>query len=146
MVNFLSKNFEGLSLHGVDISGVAIERARNNFPEHHFMVGDIGSSEFLIEPKYDVVIFNQILWYILGNLETAIFNAHRMLNAGGHFVISNGYLKEQRYGSDIVDGFKGCKKFMEIHCDQLFSLIGSQLDQSGNLVLNDGILVYRKVF
>ena len=56
------------------------------------MVGDIGSSNFVVEQKYDLVIFNQILWYILENLETAVFNAHNLLRADGHFLISNGFL------------------------------------------------------
>ena len=40
--------------------------------KNNFMVGDIGSSKFVVEQKYDLVIFNQMLWYILENLETAV--------------------------------------------------------------------------
>ena len=118
----------GSSLSGVDISVIAIEQARKNFPKHNFMVGDIGSSKFVVEQKYDLAIFNQILWYIFENLETAVFNAHKLLRRGGHFLISNAYLKEQRYGVDIVDGFNGCQEFMAIHHKQLFSLTDSQFN------------------
>ena len=86
-----------------------------------------------------------MLWYILENLETAVFNAHKLLRRGGHFLISNAYLKEQRYGADIVDGFNGCQEFMEIHHKQLFFLTDSQFDNSGDLVLKDGLLVYQKM-
>ena len=145
VLNFLADNLRASSLSGVDISTIAIEQARKNFPKHNFMVGDIGSSKFVAEQKYDLVIFNQILWYILENLETAVFNAHKLLRPGGHFLICNGYLKKQRYGVDIVDGFNGCQKFMAIHHEQLFSLTDSQFDNSGDLVLNDGLLVYQKL-
>ncbi len=144
-LNFLADNLPGLSLSGVDISTVAIEQARSNFPKHNFMVGDIGSSKFVVAEKYDVVIFNQVLWYILEKLETAIFNAHRLLRSDGHFVISNGYLKEQRYGVEIVDGFNGCKEFMKIQHKQLFTLIDSEFDNSGDLMFDNGLLLYQKI-
>ena len=144
-LNFLADNLPGLSLSGVDISNIAIEQARRNFPKYNFMVGDIGSPKFVVEQKYDLVIFNQILWYILENLETAVFNAHKLLQSDGHFIISNGYLKEQRYGVDIVDGFDGCQEFMKIHHKQLFSLTDSQLDNSGDLMFGNGLLLYQKI-
>ena len=144
-LNFLADTLSGSSLSGVDISARAIEQARKNFPKHNFMVGDIGSSKFVLEQKYDLVIFNQILWYILENLETAVYSAHKLLRSGGHFLICNGYLKEQRYGVDIVDGYNGVQKFMETHYGELFSLTDSQFDNSGDLVLNDGLLAYQKL-
>ena len=145
VLNFLADNLPGSSLSGVDISIIAIEQARKNFPKHNFTAGDIGSSKFVAEQKYDLVIFNQMLWYILENLETAVFNAHKLLHSGGHFLISNGFLKAQRYGADIVDGFNGCQEFMEIHHKQLVSRTDSQFDNSDDLVLNDGLLVYQKL-
>ena len=145
VLNFLADNLRGSSLSGVDISIIAIEQARKNFPKHNFTAGDIGSSKFVAEQKYDLVIFNQMLWYILENLDTAIFNAHKLLRPGGHFMICNGYLKKQRYGVDIVDGFNGCQEFMEIHHKYLFALTDSQFDNSGDLVLDDGLLVYQKL-
>ena len=144
VLNFLADNLPGSSLSGVDISSIAIEHARQKFPKHNYTVGDIGSLEFAAEKKYDIVIFNQILWYILENLETAVFNAHKLLRPGGHFLISNGYLKEQRYGSDIVDGFDGCREFMEIRHKKSFSLIDSQFDHSGDFLLGDGLLSFQK--
>ena len=143
-LNFLAGNLPGSSLSGVDISLIAIEHARKKFPKHNYSVGDIGSSKFVAEEKYDIVIFNQILWYILGDLKTAIFNAYKLLRPGGHFLLCQGYLKEQRYGLDTVDGFDGCREFMEIHCKQLFSQIDSQFDDSGHFVLNDGLLSFQK--
>ena len=146
VLNFLADSLSGSSLSGVDISPVAIQQARKRFPEHNFAVGDIQSSGFMVEQKYDIVIFNQILWYILKNLKTAVFNAHKLLRPGGHFLISTAFLKEkQRYGAEIINGFSGCQEFMEIHHKPLFSLINSSLDQSSHLKFNDGILVYKRL-
>ena len=145
VLKFLADNLPGSSLSGVDISSIAIEHARKKFPKHNYMVGDIGSSGFAAEQKYDIVIFNQILWYILENLETAVLNAHKLLRLGGHFLISTGYVREQRYGLEIIDGFDGFREFMEIHHKQLFSQIDSQFDHSGDFLLNDGLLSYQKL-
>ena len=145
VLNFLADNLPGSSLSGFDISSIAIQHARQKFPKHDCTVGDIGSLKFAPEEKYDIVIFNQILWYILENLQTAVFNAGKLLRPGGHLRISMGYLKEQRYGLDIADGFDGCREFMEIHHKQLFSLIYSQLDDSGDFLLNDGLHSFRKI-
>jgi len=72
------------------------------FPEHDFSVGDIQSSEFIVEQEYDIVIFGQILWYLLEDLNMAVLNAHKLLRPGGHFLISNAFLKEkQRYGPKL---------------------------------------------
>ena len=95
-LNFLAVHLPGSALSGVDISAIAIEQSRKKSLKHNSMVGDIGSSKYVLEQKYNLVIFNQILRYILENLETALLNAHRLLRSGGHFLICNAYLKEQR--------------------------------------------------
>ena len=146
VLDFLAGNLPNTEMSGMDISEVAIERARNNFPEHNFIICDIQSSEFSVNQKFDIVIFNQILWYILEDLNTALLNAHKLLNADGHFLISNAFLKdEQRFGSEIINGFNGCQEFIKIHQNQFFSLIDSQFEQSGDFLFNDGLLTYQKL-
>ena len=146
VLNFLATNLTNSSLSGIDISAVAIERAQKKFPEYNFEVGNIQSSEFIVQKKYDIVIFNQLLWYILENIETAFINAHKLLRPGGHFLLSNAFLKEkQRFGADIINGFSGCKEFIETRHGQLFSLVDSQFDHPSDLKFNDGLLIYRKL-
>ena len=143
---FLAKNLAGSALSGMDISAVAIMRAREKFPEYSFEVGDIASSNFIAQEKYDVVIVNQILWYILESLEIAISNVHKLARPGGHSIISQAFLKEeQRYGADIVNGFDGLLEFMKSHHEERFSLIDSQFDRSGTLLHNDGLVVYKHI-
>ena len=145
VLNFLAESLPGSSLSGVDISPIAIQQARERFPEYNFLVGDIQSPEISGEKKYDIVIFNQILWYILGNLNTAVLNAHKLLRPGGHFLISQAFLKgKQRYGAEIVDNFSGCEEFMEHH-KSLFCLINSNLGKSSDLKFDDGILAYKRL-
>ena len=46
---------------------------------------------------------------------------------------------------DIINGFDGCKEFMRNHHKNFFLLKDSQFDQSDDLPLNDGLLVYQKL-
>jgi trans-aconitate methyltransferase len=48
-LNFLADNFPGWSLSGIDISSIAIEQARERFPKHNFMLGDIGNPKIVLE-------------------------------------------------------------------------------------------------
>lgn len=144
VLNFLADSLPGSSLNGIDISPIAIQRARKNFPEYNFSVGDIQSSELVVKQHYDIVMFNQILWYILENLNTAVLNAHKLLRPGGHLLISNAFLKErQRYGAQIVNGFSGCQQFMELNHNSSFSKISENLYNSSDLKFNDGMLIYK---
>jgi hypothetical protein len=89
-------------------------------------------------------MFNQILWYILENLNTAVLNAHKLLRPSGHLLISNAFLKErQRYGAQIVNGFSGCQQFMELNHNSSFSKISENLYKSSDLKFNDGMLIYK---
>jgi len=51
VIDFMAKELHGSSLNGIDISAVAIEQARKNFPKHMFDVGDIQSSDFIVDKK-----------------------------------------------------------------------------------------------
>jgi SAM-dependent methyltransferase len=145
VLKFLADSLPSLSLNGIDISPIAIQRARVNFPEYNFSVGDIQSPELVAEQYYDIVIFSHVLWYILENLNTAVLNAHKLLRSGGHLIINQAFFKEeQHYGNEILDGFSGCQQFMELHHNSLFSLISSNLDKSSDLKFNDGILIYKR--
>jgi SAM-dependent methyltransferase len=145
-VDVFSKNLPGITLDGLDISSVAIARANELFSEYHFTIADIASEHLNIQKKYDAVILNQVLWYILKDLKKSISNAHQLLNAGGHLLISQSFLKnEQRYGRDIINGCDGLLNFMATRYAKLFSLEGVQYDKSREYIHNDGLLVYKKL-
>jgi SAM-dependent methyltransferase len=133
---------------GLDISQVAIERARDIYPDMTFYVGDI-AGEMPFPPssvgKYHVVIFSQMLWYVLERLDKAIGNATRLVRPGGLLAVSQAFLKsKQRYGSEIADGFHGALAlFLERYPG--LALVEAHYDDSNIHVHHDGLMLFRKV-
>ena len=65
-------------------------------------------------PKFDVVILNQLLWYVLEDLDSVFANVHELLNQDGKLLIVM-HLRIQRYGIAMVDGYSGAvKNFMAV--------------------------------
>ncbi|MEO5370050.1 MAG: class I SAM-dependent methyltransferase [Magnetococcus sp. DMHC-1] len=62
----------GVSVLGIDISTTAINRAKYNYPECHFTVGDI--LDFSIYDNYcpDMIVMSEITWYVLDKLDRFI--------------------------------------------------------------------------
>ena len=134
---------------GVDISGVAIERARKRFPKREFIQADITAADLKLVGEcvgeYDCVILNQILWYILHRLDFAVENCWDLLRPNGVLIISQAFLRgEQRYGKGIVDGFHGLLKKFSSEYNSMFMLLESKYDATTTLVHHDGILVFRR--
>ena len=61
--------------------------------------------------KYDLIIFGDLLWYILTDLKQSINNALSMLKDNGQILFYNAFLENQKYGKDIIDGFDGLISF-----------------------------------
>ena len=101
---------------GVDISKEAIKKAQSLFPEFPYFRGDIMCQELiqkLGDRNFEMVIFEQILWYILGGLDNAFKNAHTLLRANGMLIVCNAFVRNQRYGNDIINGYQGAVKYFE---------------------------------
>jgi len=135
---------------GMDISNVAIKKANKLFSNLEFITGDISSIK--TNKKYDVIILNQLLWYILESLTQSLENCFPMLNTNGRIIISQAFLKTpQRYGTDICNGFDGLINFLDTNTKHMFDLEYSNYDDSNTLIHNDGIVslskrsnIYRK--
>ena len=102
---------------GCDVSAVAVDKARRNFPELCFEQRDITDSAAIqkSQERFDVVILNQLLWYVLDDLDSVFSNAQCLLNSGGKLLIINAFARTQRYGTQVIDGFSGAvKRFSSI--------------------------------
>lgn len=131
---------------GIDISGVAIERARKRFPGRKFIQADITSEGLDLVGEYDCVILNQILWYILHRIDRAVENCWGLLRPEGVLIVSQAFLRsKQRYGGEVVDGFHGLLKKFSNKYQHLFSLLESKYDATETLVHHDGLFVFRKL-
>jgi trans-aconitate methyltransferase len=62
----------GVDVLGVDISKTAIEKARANYPNCKFVVGDILDFSIYKEYRPDVIVMAEITWYILDKLDKFI--------------------------------------------------------------------------
>lgn len=146
VVDLLSKQFPTLTIDGMDISGVAIQRANETFPNNRFYECDISVLENAPQKQYEIVVLNQMLWYILDNLEDAISNCHKLIRDDGFLIISCGFLRgKQRYGADIVDGCDGLLMFMKDNYGDTFGLADVQYDHSDTYLLHDGLLLFNKL-
>jgi SAM-dependent methyltransferase len=59
----------GVDILGLDISTTAIQKAKNNYPNCNFAVGDILDFEIYREYKPDVIVMAEITWYVLEKLD-----------------------------------------------------------------------------
>jgi SAM-dependent methyltransferase len=106
------------------------------------MSGDISGTNFNSDIKYDVVILNQLLWYILESLSETFENCFSILKPNGRIIISQAFLQApQKYGKDICDGFYGLISYLS---DHRFNIEYSQLDDSNSFVHNDGLIILKK--
>ncbi|MDF1875771.1 class I SAM-dependent methyltransferase [Sulfurimonas sp. SAG-AH-194-I05] len=106
VTKLLDDSLKTMQCDGMDISDVAITKSKKLFPSLKFFTQNIGSSDFSFTKKYDVVILNQILWYILEDLENVFKNIDSILKKNGYLIISTLFLKKQRYGKEIIGSFE----------------------------------------
>lgn len=112
------------SYTGWDISKAAITKAKEQFSEFTFEVCDITATLTHIK-KYDVVVLNQLLWYILPHLDQVMKNCSQLLTDNGVLVIANAFAREQKFGVEFIDGFGGAFNYFNdpkhptkmLHCE-----------------------------
>ena len=75
-----------LNYLGIDISGNAVEKARTSFPEVNFKQLDFDYQR--LEGKFDVIIFNETLYYFNRPLSIIQKCINENLSNGGYFIIS----------------------------------------------------------
>jgi SAM-dependent methyltransferase len=140
----MEKALPAASVDGADISETAISRARELFPDCHFHCGDIRDANFELPKTYDVIVFNQMLWYVLNDLASAISNAFKALSDNGYFIISLGFLADQKYGRDVINGVNGLLAYFAGDLRGQCQLVFFDYDDSERFELNDGLFVARK--
>ena len=57
----------------MDISKTAIEKAKNNYPDIHFLIGNISTYQKELA-QYDACLFAEIMWYILDDIDVILKN------------------------------------------------------------------------
>jgi len=144
VLDFFNKNSH-LVCEGADISKVAIDKAKLSFPQYVFHKLDIQIDTISLKKKYDIVILNKVLLYVLEKFENVFENVYNLLNKNGIFIISNGFMDSQRYGKNIVDGFGGLVQYIENNQSDKFKIIEAQLINKKDMLYKDGCIVMEKI-
>ena len=129
---------------GMDISLTAINKARSLFPSIEFIHGNICASDLMVTEKYETVIMSQILWYVLESLPNVMENIRRLLHSSGYLVFVNAFLKEQKYGREIIDGFDGLLRYILQNYAVQYRIIHAQIDYSCKCLFHDGLIIFQK--
>ena len=100
--NFFSQKY---IVTGIDISETAIRKAKENYPNIDFVCHDIRKSYASVK-KYDVVVLNQVLWYVMKEFSEVLMSVSQLLKSDGYLLISNFILdkKNQQYGNEFFSG------------------------------------------
>lgn len=130
-----------LAWQGADISTAAVDEAARLYPNISFRALDI-AGECRAEPEFDALLWGECLWYLLENIDAAVANSHSLLREGGALVVSQGFLREQRYGRDIADGFSGTARMFQTRYPHL-KLIHAHYDESEAMPLQHGVMAFR---
>ncbi|MCU0447104.1 MAG: class I SAM-dependent methyltransferase [Microscillaceae bacterium] len=89
----------GIVPHSVDVSEVAIQKAKTLFPNLHFEVADI-TSDLAKFKAVDCVMFAEIVWYILPQLPD-IFRVLAQEFKGKYLLVNQVFYKgSQKYGTE----------------------------------------------
>ena len=95
----------GITPKSVDLSEVAIERAKKLFPTLDFEVADI-TKELEQYADYDCVLLSEIIWYILPSLDS-ILEVLKENFKGKYLMISQVFYKgRQKYGTEYFTSMK----------------------------------------
>jgi SAM-dependent methyltransferase len=115
--NFLKNklNKKEWEFYGCDISPTAIKHATEKYSDINFFVHDI-KNKLPVDNKFDIIIFGDMLWYILNDLETCINNSLDVVK--DEIIFYNAFLKDQKYGKDIINGYTGFHNF----CKEKFNV------------------------
>jgi SAM-dependent methyltransferase len=133
---------------GADISQTAIDKAAINYPDLNFFRMDVCdiSNDFanLSNMKFDCIILNQVLWYIMHAMPEVKRNLLKQLTCNGHVIFSTAFLNEQRYGNEYFQGSSGFNHYIEQHWSDFFDLYFQQYDSSDTYNYHDGLLCLKR--
>ncbi len=138
LTSFYNRVFPNVKIDGMDISISAIEKARKQFPNINFICADIAKDLNLVT-EYDTIIFSEILWYILPNLN-AIVGALKKNFLGKYILINQSFydINEQKYGKEYFTDPKGVIDFFDM---ELINLVIAQSTRSSGCEAHIALMV-----
>jgi SAM-dependent methyltransferase len=111
---FISKfNVLIKKLYGVDISEVAIGKAKLNYPMIQFEVKDVINDEFENMGKFDLIVINEVIWYLAKDINTVLIKIQKLLNDNGIVAIKQYFPYDQKYYTECIQGHEGFEKIVQ---------------------------------
>jgi SAM-dependent methyltransferase len=116
---------------GVDLSMVAVVKARKLFPHLKFIQSDITVNTV----KDDIIILNEILWYVMHDMDKVLDNCQCKW-----LIINTGFLPEQKYGKEYIDGWNGLLRYLT---NKNFTITHASYDSEGVPLKNGLVCGYK---
>ena len=129
-----------INVVGSDVSDIAVSKAKEIHTGIDFFAANICSPDFKVKDKFDIVIVNGVLWYLLDSLPQVFNNIKAALNPGGSLIIVHSFLENQRYGKDVIDGFDGLVRYL-VNEQRDFCLLEASIHKTAQMEHADGIVV-----
>lgn len=98
---YLAEHCHNVCITGMDISDTAIKKAKSNFPQLTFVQGDLSNLDGKMLERYDGIVFSEIMWYILDNLDSILKKIKDVLRGGTLIVNQTFYKSVQQYGREF---------------------------------------------
>lgn len=102
----------GFTVHGIDVSHAAIEKARQRRPDLCFTARDVLTTPF---ERADVILFAELAWYVLPHLPSLWARMARESGAR-YFVNVLGFPAHREYGLDMVPDLDALIRWCPFPC------------------------------
>lgn len=104
--NYLARSCDNIQIAGMDISATAIQKAAAKYPHLEFFQGNVKDIDIILKPRgVDTIIFSEIMWYILNNLDDVlrkIREYYKHESAGGYLIVNQTFYNGgQSYGKEF---------------------------------------------
>ncbi len=110
VTSLISKSVsENIKIEGVDISSIAIKKAIeiNNEARVEFRSSSLVDDILNLKNKKDLIILNQLLWYLVDDIDIIKGNIFNLINENKYLIICNAFPRNQRYALETINGFIG---------------------------------------
>lgn len=99
---------------------MAIEKAKNLFPEIHFITVGMLKERPLKDKHFDLVVIKEVLWYVCHQLPQFLKNALDMVKENGFLYISQSFPENDKWvGHDVIDSPETLQKILSSYTKPL---------------------------
>ena len=120
----LAKEFPNAKVRGIDVSDIAVERARTFFKNIEFHVVDCKMKGSLSRFASDLVVCRQLFWYVFDELDVVL---HQLAECSLQYLAIEQSFYEERsnfIGSDVIPNHETLNEMILFHgFEKVYSLV-----------------------